>query len=148
MPATEDQCGAGSPGLRVLTLMAIFEETVKESGNIDFQASPTVVWSVNNKIALSTISITVIVSTPLESNADLLKLMTTRPGHLLPGPGEVTADDDAKIVSTLEAMASPAVPATLTFRKYRRLFNIFLLMVNLFSRLIIYRKNNLLVTFL
>jgi hypothetical protein len=108
--------------------MAIFEEAVKDAGNIDFQASPTVDCPVNFTIASSTICITVIVSTPLESNADLLKLTTTRPGHLLPGPGEVTAADDAKIVSTFEAMANPAAPAIPTLRKFRRLVDIFFLM--------------------
>jgi hypothetical protein len=69
-----------------------------------------------------------VVSAPLAPTADLLKLTTTRPGHLLPGPGAIAADCRAKIESIREASVIPAAPTAVIFKKFLRLVEFFFLM--------------------
>jgi hypothetical protein len=70
-----------------------------------------------------------VVSATVAKTAALLKLTTTLPGHLLPGPTAFMADGDAKIGSSLEAIARPAAPAAVILRKFRRPVEMFLPMV-------------------
>jgi len=64
---------------------------------------------------------TAVLATALALTAALLKLTTTRPGHLFPGPGEAAADDAEKIESTFETSVIPAAPAAVIFKKFLRL---------------------------
>jgi hypothetical protein len=58
--------------------------------------------------------------------------MATRPGHLLPGPGEKVSDRFAKIESTLEASAMPAAPMAVIFKKFLLLVDFFCLTIQPF----------------
>jgi hypothetical protein len=100
--------------------MAILDVAVRVEGNTIFQAAPTVVWPVNFRIASLTICSMTVVLAPLAVTAALLKLTTTLPGHLLPGPGAIAADVAEKIESTLEATVIPAAPMAVILRKFRR----------------------------
>jgi hypothetical protein len=72
------------------------ESAFSDDGKIAFQAAPTLDSPVNFSIDWSTIPAitegTGAVEEPLSVTAFLLKLTTTLPGHLLPGPGVKAAD--------------------------------------------------------